>query len=565
MEEELKLDQAVPTLTFEPFTETKKESPKPEPIYEEEALLSEQEKKQVEAFAEKIDLNNSTLVLQYGAGAQKKIADFSDKTLENVRSKDLGETGTMLASLVSELKQTGEQEEEKGFFASFFKKSTGKLEALKARYEKAEGKVDEIVDILTKHQVQLIQDAAMLDQMYQLNQTYFKELSMYILANTCTSVRCRCKKRFFSVKHVRSKILQTGTMLASFLKEKKRGRKRLFLQVFSREFHAQKDLNNSTLVHQYAAMLADVKKTRSQIFLTKQNVRSKDLGETGTMLASLVSELKQTGEPEEEKGFFASFFKKSTGKLEALKARYEKAEGKVDEIVDILTKHQVQLIQDAAMLDQMYQLNQTYFKELSMYILAGKKKVDKARQTELETLRQKAIASGTQEDAQAVSDYSSMIERFEKKVHDLELTRMVALQMAPQIRMVQSNDTVMAEKIQSTIVNTIPLWKNQMVIAMGENHSAQAAKAQKEVTDMTNQLLLSNAQKLKQTTVDIRRESERGIVDIETLRQTNGILIDTMNEILKIQQEGRKQRRQAQAQLAQMEQQMKEKLLEISK
>ena len=384
MEEELKLDQAVPTLTFEPFTETKKEAPapqqempKPEPIYEEEALLSEQEKKQVEAFAEKIDLNNSTLVLQYGAGAQKKIADFSDKTLENVRSKDLGETGTMLASLVSELKQTGE--------------------------------------------------------------------------------------------------------------------------------------------------------------------------------------------PEEEKGFLASFFKKSTGKLEALKARYEKAEGKVDEIVDILTKHQVQLIQDAAMLDQMYQLNQTYFKELSMYILAGKKKVDKARQTELETLRQKAIASGTQEDAQTVSDYSSMIERFEKKVHDLELTRMVALQMAPQIRMVQSNDTVMAEKIQSTIVNTIPLWKNQMVIAMGENHSAQAAKAQKEVTDMTNQLLLSNAQKLKQTTVDIRRESERGIVDIETLRQTNGILIDTMNEILKIQQEGREQRRQAQAQLAQMEQQMKEKLLEISK
>lgn len=384
MEEELKLDQAVPTLTFEPFTETKKEAPapqqempKPEPIYEEEALLSEQEKTQVEAFAEKIDLNNSTLVLQYGAGAQKKIADFSDKTLENVRSKDLGETGTMLASLVSELKQTGE--------------------------------------------------------------------------------------------------------------------------------------------------------------------------------------------PEEEKGFLASLFKKSTGKLEALKARYEKAEGKVDEIVDILTKHQVQLIQDAAMLDQMYQLNQTYFKELSMYILAGKKKVDKARQTELETLRQKAIASGTQEDAQAVSDYSSMIERFEKKVHDLELTRMVALQMAPQIRMVQSNDTVMAEKIQSTIVNTIPLWKNQMVIAMGENHSAQAAKAQKEVTDMTNQLLLSNAQKLKQTTVDIRRESERGIVDIETLRQTNGILIDTMNEILKIQQEGREQRRQAQAQLAQMEQQMKEKLLEISK
>lgn len=283
------------------------------------------------------------------------------------------------------------------------------------------------------------------------------------------------------------------------------------------------------------------------------------------MLTDLVGELKQTGEPEEEKGFFASLFKKSTGKIEAMKARYERAEGKVNEIVDILTKHQVQLIQDAAMLDQMYQLNQTYFKELSMYILAGKKKIDMAKDTELEALRQKAALSTTQEDAQAVSDYASMIERFEKKIHDLELTRMVALQMAPQIRMVQSNDTVMAEKIQSTIVNTIPLWKNQMVIAMGENHSSQAASAQKEVTDMTNQLLLSNAQKLKQTTVDIRRESERGIVDIETLKQTNSILIDTMNEIIKIQNEGRQQRKQAQEQLAQMEQQMREKLLEISK
>jgi uncharacterized protein YaaN involved in tellurite resistance len=386
MGENLKIDQAVPTLTFEPFADQKAETPKiqpteppkpPKPVYEEESLLNEQEKKQVEAFAAKIDLTDSTLVLQYGAGAQKKIADFSDKTLENVRSKDLGETGKMLTDLVGELKQTGE--------------------------------------------------------------------------------------------------------------------------------------------------------------------------------------------PEEEKGFFASLFKKSTGKIEAMKARYEKAEGKVDEIVDILTKHQVQLIQDAAMLDQMYQLNQTYFKELSMYILAGKKKIDMAKDTELEALRQKAVLSATQEDAQAVSDYASMIERFEKKIHDLELTRMVALQMAPQIRMVQSNDTVMAEKIQSTIVNTIPLWKNQMVIAMGENHSSQAASAQKEVTDMTNQLLLSNAQKLKQTTVDIRRESERGIVDIETLKQTNGILIDTMNEIIKIQNEGRQQRKQAQEQLAQMEQQMREKLLEVSK
>ncbi len=328
-------------------------------------------------------------------------------------------------------------------------------------------------------------------------------------------------------------------------------------------FAAKIDLTDSTLVLQYGA--GAQKKIADFSDKTLENVRSKDLGETGKMLTDLVGELKQTGEPEEEKGFFASLFKKSTGKIEAMKARYERAEGKVDEIVDILTKHQVQLIQDAAMLDQMYQLNQTYFKELSMYILAGKKKIDMAKDTELEALRQKAALSTTQEDAQAVSDYASMIERFEKKIHDLELTRMVALQMAPQIRMVQSNDTVMAEKIQSTIVNTIPLWKNQMVIAMGENHSSQAASAQKEVTGMTNQLLLSNAQKLKQTTVDIRRESERGIVDIETLRQTNSILIDTMNEIIKIQNEGRQQRKQAQEQLAQMEQQMREKLLEVSK
>ena len=198
-----------------------------------------------------------------------------------------------------------------------------------------------------------------------------------------------------------------------------------------------------------------------------------------------------------------------------------------------------------------------------MYILAGKKKVDKARQTELEALRQKAIASGTQEDAQAVSDYSSMIERFEKKVHDLELTRMVALQMAPQIRMVQSNDTVMAEKIQSTIVNTIPLWKNQMVIAMGENHSAQAAKAQKEVTDMTNQLLLSNAQKLKQTTVDIRRESERGIVDIETLQHTNEQLVSTLDEVVNIQREGAQKRKEAEVELGRIEGELKQKLMEL--
>ena len=327
------------------------------------------------------------------------------------------------------------------------------------------------------------------------------------------------------------------------------------------DFAAKIDIENTNQILQFGA--GTQKKMADFSDAALENVRTQDLGGVGDLLASVVGELKDF-DAAEEKGLFG-FFKKQTARVDTLKNRYTKAEGNVAKITETLEQHQMRLMKDSAVLDKMYDQNLAYFKELSMYILAGKKKVDKARQTELETLRQKAIASGTQEDAQAVSDYSSMIERFEKKVHDLELTRMVALQMAPQIRMVQSNDTVMAEKIQSTIVNTIPLWKNQMVIAMGENHSAQAAKAQKEVTDMTNQLLLSNAQKLKQTTVDIRRESERGIVDIETLRQTNGILIDTMNEILKIQQEGREQRRQAQAQLAQMEQQMKEILLEISK
>lgn len=328
-------------------------------------------------------------------------------------------------------------------------------------------------------------------------------------------------------------------------------------------FSKKIDLMDSTLVLQYGAGVQ--KKIADFSQRTLENVRTKDLGETGKMLTGLVTELKLADQEEESKGLFGGLFRKSASRLEAMKARYEKAELKVDEIVGILSEHQVQLIQDAAMLDQMYQLNQTYFKELSMYILAGKKRIASAREVELAALQQKAVLSETQEDAQAANDYASRIERFEKKIHDLELTRMVAMQMAPQIRMVQSNDTVMAEKIQSTIVNTIPLWKNQMVIALGEEHSGQAARAQKEVTDMTNQLLLSNAQKLKQTTIDIRKESERGIVDIDTLKQTNGILIETMNEIIKIQQEGRQQRKQAQEQLAQMEKEMREKLLEVSR
>lgn len=375
-------DMETPTLTFEPFKEENQEPApvKEEPVkrYEEESVLTQQELKQVESFAERIELNNTTMILQYGAGAQKKIADFSEKALESVKTKDLGEVGEMLSGLVTELK----------------------------------------------------------------------------------------------------------------------------------DFDADE---------------------------------------------------------EEERGFFGSFFRKSENKLKNIKAKYEKAEVNVNRIVEALESHQIQLMKDVAMLDQMYNLNQNYFKELSMYILAGKKKIDRARETELAALKAKAQSTGTQEDAQAASDYAAKIDRFEKKVHDLELTRMVALQMAPQIRLVQNNDTLMTEKIQSTIVNTIPLWKSQMLIALGVEHSGQAARASREVSDMTNELLKRNASKLKMATTETMKESERGIVDLETLKQTNAVLIETIDEVMRIQNEGRAKRQQAEQELASMEQQMKAKLLELSR
>lgn len=376
------LEMSTPTLTFEPFAEEvneiqKEEKEPPKPVhYEEEDLLTEQEKAQVESFAGKIELNNTTMILQYGAGAQKKIADFSEKALESVRTKDLGEIGTMLSSLVSELK----------------------------------------------------------------------------------------------------------------------------------DFDA-----------------------------------------------------------EEDKGFFAGLFRKQENRIRSLKAKYTKAEDQVNRIVDTLQTHQVRLMKDIAILDQMYGLNQNYFKELSMYILAGKKKIEASRNQELAGLKEKAQQTGTQEDAQAASDYAAKIDRFEKKIHDLELTRMVALQMAPQIRLVQNNDTLMTEKIQSVIVNTIPLWKSQMLIALGVEHSGQAAQASREVSDMTNELLKRNAARLKTATTETMRESERGIVDLETLKQTNSSLIETIDEVMRIQNEGREKRRQAEQELAVMEQQMKAKLLEVSR
>lgn len=325
------------------------------------------------------------------------------------------------------------------------------------------------------------------------------------------------------------------------------------------EFAKQIDLTNSAMVLQYGA--GTQKKMADFSEAALENVKSKDLGEVGELLSGVVKELRDFDE-EEEKGFFG-FFKKASGRIESMKAKYAKAEANVNEIVKVLEKHQVQLMKDTALLDKMYELNLTYFKELSMYILAGKKKLQEVRSTRLAELTDRAQASGLPEDAQAAKDLDSMCERFEKKIHDLELTRMISIQTAPQIRLVQNNDTLMVEKIQSTIVNTIPLWKSQMVLALGVEHSTQAAEAQRKVTDMTNKLLRKNAEKLKMATVETAKESERGIVDMETLKATNESLISTLDEVMNIQREGRQKRREAEAELQNMEQELKNKLLEI--
>ena len=326
------------------------------------------------------------------------------------------------------------------------------------------------------------------------------------------------------------------------------------------DFAAKIDLRSSNAILQYGA--GAQKKIADFSESALENVKTKDLGEVGDMLAGVVTELKSFDEEEEEKGIFG-FFKKGGNKLANMKAKYDKAEVNVNKICDALEGHQIQLMKDIAMLDKMYELNTTYFKELSMYIAAGKKKLQDVAATELPELEAKAARSGLPEDAQAVNDLNALCNRFEKKIHDLELTRTISLQMAPQIRLVQSNDTVMSEKIQSTLVNTIPLWKSQMVLAIGVENSSRAAKAQREVTDMTNELLRKNAEKLKLATVETAKESERGIVDIETLKATNESLISTLDEVMKIQQEGKEKRRTEEAELNRIENELKQKLLEI--
>ena len=326
------------------------------------------------------------------------------------------------------------------------------------------------------------------------------------------------------------------------------------------DFSKKIDLNDSQLILQYGVAAQKGVATFSESALS--SVRTKDLGEVGDTLSSLVVELKSFGQEEEEKGLFG-FFKKAGNKMEAMKAQYGKAEANVEKIARELEQHQVVLMKDIAMFDQMYELNLKYYKELTMYIIAGKKRLAEVRSGQLEELRKKAEASGRQEDAQAYNDLTQMCDRFDKKLHDLELTRMVSIQMGPQTRMLQNNDTLMVEKIQSSLVNTIPLWKSQMVLALGMENSRRATAAQTAVTNATNELLRKNAEMLKMGTVATAKEAERSIIDIETLQHTNEQLISTLDEVIQIQKEGAEKRRQAEVELGRIEGELKQKLMEL--
>ncbi len=328
-----------------------------------------------------------------------------------------------------------------------------------------------------------------------------------------------------------------------------------------KDFVQKIDLSNTNAVLQYGA--ATQKKMADFSGKALENIKTKDMGEIGDMITGLVTELKSFEVVEEEKGLKA-LFKRKANEVTSLKAKYDKAEVNVARISDALEGHQIQLLKDVEFLDKMYDLNLTYFKEISMYIIAGKEKLEQTRRTELADLRAKAMASGLPEDAQLVKDYENMCERFEKKINDLELSRMIALQTAPQIRLIQNSDTVMVDKIQSTLVNTIPLWKNQMAIAIGIQHSTEAAEAQRQVSNMTNELLKKNAAALKMATIETAKEAERGIVDMETLKNTNESLISTLDEVMRIQTEGREKRRQAEIDLQNMENQLKDRLLQLS-
>lgn len=325
------------------------------------------------------------------------------------------------------------------------------------------------------------------------------------------------------------------------------------------DFAAKIDIENTNQILQYGA--GTQKKMADFSDTALENVKTQDLGEIGELISNVVGELKDFDVQEE--GKFFGFFRKQTSKIENLKNKYDKAQANVEKITDSLQQHQVRLMKDSAMLDKMYEQNLNYFKELTMYILAGKKKLEETRNGKLAEMKNKAALSGLPEDAQAARDLDEKCSRFEKKLHDLELTRTIAMQTAPQIRLIQNNDTVMVEKIQTTIVNTIPLWKSQMVLALGIAHSAGAAQAQRQVTDITNELLRKNAETLHMATVETAKESERGIVDLETLQKTNADLIQTLDDVMRIQMEGRQKRQAAEMEMHRMEEELKRKLLEI--
>ena len=325
------------------------------------------------------------------------------------------------------------------------------------------------------------------------------------------------------------------------------------------DFAAKIDIENTNQILQYGA--GTQKKMADFSDTALENVKTQDLGEIGELISNVVGELKDFDVQEE--GKFFGFFRKQTSKIENLKNKYDKAQANVEKITDSLQQHQVRLMKDSAMLDKMYEQNLNYFKELTMYILAGKKKLEETRNGKLAEMKNKAALSGLPEDAQAARDLDEKCSRFEKKLHDLELTRTIDLQTAPQIRLIQNNDTVMVEKIQTTIVNTIPLWKSQMVLALGIAHSAEAAQAQRQVTDITNELLRKNAETLHMATVETAKESERGIVDLETLQKTNADLIQTLDDVMRIQMEGRQKRQAAEMEMHRMEEELKRKLLEI--
>ena len=326
------------------------------------------------------------------------------------------------------------------------------------------------------------------------------------------------------------------------------------------EFAAKIDIENTNQILQYGA--GTQKKMADFSDTALENVKMQDLGEIGDLITNVVGELRDF-DAQDDGGRFFGFFKKQSSKIENLKNKYDKAEVSIEKITDSLQQHQVRLLKDSAMLDKMYEQNLNYFKELTMYILAGKKKLEETRNGKLAELKNKAMMSGLPEDAQAARDLDEKCNRFEKKLHDLELTRTIAMQTAPQIRLIQNNDTVMVEKIQTTIVNTIPLWKSQMVLALGIAHSAEATQAQRQVTDITNELLRKNAEMLHTATVEIAKESERGIVDLETLQKTNADLIQTLDDVMRIQMEGRQKRQAAESEIPRMEDELKRKLLEI--